>query len=636
MVTLLPERPKKPSFAEQLGSVLGSEMGGLAENFAAKMAERKSQKDENRALKEMLGVDFEGLSAPFKERLASELFKRYEPGRGQESENPAQGVFNEMSRMVAQNLPGIGISLTGGIGPEASENRAMFNSMRSRLEGALLPLVNKGALSKERFNFILDQIPKASDRQRTIVGKLRGLSQALGESGMPIDTDILDTISWSTGHKKKVPSKLAKEEESPIGDEIPMEVEEGPSKLRSALSALPKGTIRELESVSDLLNIPMDYLTKLISPEFSERKEKFKQQRMQALEEVLPTQEGHLEDILGMAGEFLPSVLAGPGGLGAKGVQLGAAALGKKGLKELDAPEIVQDIGGAIASGVPGLVKGTFAKTLKPGTAQKETYELLKSVGVKEKDIVPFIQNPKKVRFLGKLAGKSFPKGELKGQLGEISQPLYAAIKEKGSKIPPLKGRAAIDFAHDFERHFKEIPSFRQDEIRKEVNKLLKGPIDYKSLRDFQEYLNFKVKGTQGGKAVLNLLKGPIDRGIEKLSPQVAKDLRVANEIYSKGMDFVDKLSPSTLEELAGKAFGLGGLGTAAWGLITLNPAILGAAGLSLGSSRAAKAILTNPRLQHLRSKMVDALKKGNKGVLLKLVSTAEKEISKETPREEK
>lgn len=137
--------------------------------------------------------------APFAAQQQKEKAKLQAENRlKQKAHYGLQNVFSNMSNMLAKNLPGIGISAdtTAGINRKGVENRTAFDSMRARIEAALLPMVNKGTLAKPRFDFIMEQIPKASDSQRSIAGKLRGLSSALSEEGFPIDTSILDRIPW--------------------------------------------------------------------------------------------------------------------------------------------------------------------------------------------------------------------------------------------------------------------------------------------------------------------------------------------------------------------------------------------------------------------------------------------------------
>lgn len=123
-----------------------------------------------------------------------------------ERQGNIQKTFNVASSLLAKNTPGVGISpgAATGLSRKAVEGRSTFNTLKGKFESILLPMVNKGTLAKERFNFILSQIPDASDSQRAIAGKLRGLAETLSEEGFPIDTKILNSIPWISEDLKNV------------------------------------------------------------------------------------------------------------------------------------------------------------------------------------------------------------------------------------------------------------------------------------------------------------------------------------------------------------------------------------------------------------------------------------------------
>lgn len=126
-----------------------------------------------------------------------------------------QKTFNVASSLLAKNTPGVGVSpgAATGLSRKAVEGRNAFNTLRGKFESILLPMVNKGTLAKDRFNFILSQIPEASDSQRAIAGKLRGLSETLSEEGFSIDTKILDSIPWAS---KELKGNLEEQERPPL------------------------------------------------------------------------------------------------------------------------------------------------------------------------------------------------------------------------------------------------------------------------------------------------------------------------------------------------------------------------------------------------------------------------------------
>lgn len=151
---------------------------------------------------------------PFAASLAKQKQERMaeESQMQQVEKSKAQGqhVFDVATKMLKKNLPGIGISPTTKVGLNRAgvQNRALFNTLRSKFEATLLPMVNKGTLAKERFNYIMSLIPKAEESQRSIAGKLFALGEELG-----YDTSELSQIPWA----KEAIEKIGIDEDTATG-----------------------------------------------------------------------------------------------------------------------------------------------------------------------------------------------------------------------------------------------------------------------------------------------------------------------------------------------------------------------------------------------------------------------------------
>lgn len=223
----IPILDEQPSFGSELGRALGSGASrGLSEAIEGYQQRKASEKQLSGLLPLLkeAGIDFgtedqeaflkSGISPdkllPFAASMAKQKQERLE-GEAQQQvaeKSKAQGqrVFDIATKMLKQNLPGIGISPTTktGLNRQGVQNRALFNTLRSKFEATLLPMVNKGTLAKERFNYIMSLIPKADESQRSIAGKLFALGEELG-----YDTSELSQIPWA----KKTIEKIGIEEE---------------------------------------------------------------------------------------------------------------------------------------------------------------------------------------------------------------------------------------------------------------------------------------------------------------------------------------------------------------------------------------------------------------------------------------
>jgi len=95
-----------------------------------------------------------------------------------ESKEVTQTAFNELAELIPQvGRSGI---LTSKLGGDTAKAYAQFTSLTGALEALLVEKVNRGALSNSRFRYITETLlPKPSDTQAEIEGKLYGLSTIL-------------------------------------------------------------------------------------------------------------------------------------------------------------------------------------------------------------------------------------------------------------------------------------------------------------------------------------------------------------------------------------------------------------------------------------------------------------------------
>ena len=138
-----------------------------------------------------------------------------------------------------------------------------------------------------------------------------------------------------------------------------------PSRSRSLISAPIKGLIKGAASFSPLPNLGP------ISLEGGKK----------ITEQMLPTQDNALEDVLEFAGENIPTVAMGSGGLLRKGAQSLAGGLAKKGAKEFDLPEWAQELIGGVGMASPDVLKSGISKALRPSSKQASIVDFLKSKG---------------------------------------------------------------------------------------------------------------------------------------------------------------------------------------------------------------------------------------------------------------
>lgn len=385
---------------------------------------------------------------------------------------------------------------------------------------------------------------------------------------------------------------------------------EEPSRLRSLISAPLKGLVKGAAKFSPL-------------PSFGPVPVKLGER---VTEHFLPTQKKTAEDILEFTAENAPLALMGEGGLAKKGIQAVSGALAKKGAKELDLPEWAQEIVGGLGMAAPDVVKGVSKAAISPSAKQKPIVDYLRSQGLSEKQITPLIQDKKKLNYLSKISSKfekkdPFIKG-IKEKLGGI----FEDIREKGSQGSVLEGEKLYQFEENFDKAMEKVPRMYRRLIKAEIEDLNKHPINFKELHDFNKAINAIVGNVEGGKAAVGLLKEPIEKAMQSLSPGLYSELKMANNVYSRLSGFMDKMTKRDWESL----LSLGQTGGLITGILTLNPGMMGTALGSAAGRLALKKILTSPRLQGVHRKMWEAFLNNRIPQMLKYAGILEREVKEE------
>jgi len=394
----------------------------------------------------------------------------------------------------------------------------------------------------------------------------------------------------------------------PPGFEI-IPPKEPTSRKRSLINAPLKGLIK---GSKELNPISPENIANLIVP--SDKKTKM-------IEKSFPTLNKPLEKGLERAGRLAIQAAGGGEGIVAKGVRTGLGALGGQIAEELGAPEGLQSLAELSAFMSPKL-----SSKLSPSKAQEKSVEFLRRKGLSDKEITPLLQSEKKLRKLGKFASKKESTAEtLKGageKIGQGFEDLKIRAKDSKAYLPREKMQSFLD---EFDKTLNSIrPRFKRllgDDVKDFEN----SRMGFNDIVDFWQDINSTVKGQEGGRAVLNKLKAPLQKGLQDISPELATEFNQLNEFYAKKAKVGKLLSPRQLDDFldAGKTFGL--MASIATGNIGFIKKILG----TIVGRNVANSLLTNPRLQNLSNQMLKSINSNKIPESLKIFSIFQREFDK-------
>lgn len=315
--------------------------------------------------------------------------------------------------------------------------------------------------------------------------------------------------------------------------------------------------------------------------------------------------------IAGRGVSFLGEGVATGGGAKAL-LGLATSGLAGQGIREAGGPEwaaSTTEIGGQFS---PSIIS---KKLIPSGKTAKDIVNAGRHIGLSEELITPLIQGEKKVANLSKIARKGTRTKEVFGQIKQKLGDSYNTIKSSKEAKVKLPNADQIKLRKDFgqirnelSKTLAESPDKQAaiDYIEKALTKLRDVDVTPEHLVNFWQDINKSVKwnSLQGGKKALAQLKEPVSHILEKVSPSLAKDFEMTNELYSKYAQISKKLKPDIIDSIVNKAeiFGTPAAGLA---LAQGNPWAL--AGLVGESSLRilGREMLINPYFQNIAKKLV-------------------------------
>lgn len=196
---------KRPSTSEKFGQAFanaGQSLGESYSDYRQTQEDKSNREKSDRAIKERFGIDLSDIDPEQRKLILSqkligqnqqELQKNKPPSasdlksqkENEESEKvreTAQKSFNGIAGLLKKNNVGRGSGVIGSLfGGETAKDTGEFNSLSGGLEAMLVDMVSRGTLSNSRFRYITETLlPKPTDRQKEIEGKLKGLAEILG------------------------------------------------------------------------------------------------------------------------------------------------------------------------------------------------------------------------------------------------------------------------------------------------------------------------------------------------------------------------------------------------------------------------------------------------------------------------
>lgn len=326
---------------------------------------------------------------------------------------------------------------------------------------------------------------------------------------------------------------------------------------------------------------------------------------------------------------------AGPGALAA----LGLGGLAGQAVEEAtDSP-----VAGALAEIATSLSPSALSKRLAPFAKKgKDLVRSGRAAGLTEKELAPLIQGDAKLATLGKLARKGSKTQKTFAQIESKLGDSYGALKKAASDLPQLSAVQDEKLLKGFGNVNKELRTTIKAAPEKEaaikfveeaMENVRNRGANPDELIGFWQDINRAVNwnSIKGGKKSLASLKKPISEALQEVSPELYKQFEDTNKLYSRFKKVSKALKPDLIDKWINK----GEVGALVFGMATGHPWILQKVGSEAATRILARELLTNPRLQTISNKMLQAVRNNKGSAASSLVKQAKKVLSQEHPEED-
>jgi hypothetical protein len=374
------------------------------------------------------------------------------------------------------------------------------------------------------------------------------------------------------------------------------------SRLRSLLSAFPKGVIKGEGGESLLPKVGG------VPHQLGER----------VTEHFLPTHNELPENILERSGKILRSTIGGGGSMFGSAVRALVGGIAGQLTEEAGGGQGIQAAAEIASQGLPAL-----GRKIIPTKAQEKIVNFARKAGMREEQIAPLLSGDKKRAFFGKVASKGEKTQKALKESKQGISDAYEFVKGSPEASQSLTRESGEKFLRDSADIAKEIPFEIRKQLHQDALDLVQDGFSGKNLINWYQDISSRYKL---GREHLERLKKPVTEALDSISPELAEDFKLTNELFKKRLAIGKTLKPSMASEL----MDLGELGKLAHD--TMNMSMKGLTqllGVS-GARRLAREMLINPRLQNISKQMAKATNERKFTIALQLADYVKKKYGED------
>ena len=283
---------------------------------------------------------------------------------------------------------------------------------------------------------------------------------------------------------------------------------------------------------------------------------------------------------------------------------------------------------------------GAFAGRVAPrGREAQQLAAAGRALGLTEQQLSPLVKGRKKFGLATKFARKNEKFQQLAESIESKLGDSYEHIKAAARENPPLNVEQIEGLSSALEKNFDTlIQTHKPNPAKKDAIDVLRtvitdienaGTNPEKLISTFQDINSYPKKVRD----YLTPTRRAITETLKKENPQLGRDFEQANKLNTNFMERIGRLKPAEFDKAINKieAFGIaGGIGAALLG----HPWALKGIATEAGLRTLANQYLTNPYLQNLGNKFLDALVKNKKKTAVAISENFKKYLERNYPED--
>lgn len=410
-----------------------------------------------------------------------------------------------------------------------------------------------------------------------------------------------------------VKSNLLEKNSEIAGEDVPF--------YKAWPSRLARGAIEGMLDFSAL-----GYIPDIGEPkeQYAEQREKLRELYQPALPVTPEERAGHVEKGIQRAGKLLLPVALGGGTVLQTLMGAAAGGVGGQVAEEAGFGPLGQTVGEIVGSMGPGVAEWAMKPRFNPvGAEQEALTEFGRAAGLTEQDIALSSGQRGVARDVAeKLSAKGGETVRAFERTRENLGRVWRSLRDRPDAKLAMKEVDSSKMINNMSNKLSKMSSEARNKLQTDFNDFLGTQMTGEDVIDLWQKINYHVSK---GERVLGTLKPDLLEGIATLSPELAADFSITNQLYGNFAKQAERMGP----DIADKLVTVGEAGIVLNGILTGNVGALQKVLGAVVGRNLARNMVIDPKMQNIGSRLISSINKGSTQGVIKTYNQLVNEVAK-------